>query len=808
MIRKLFFLASFLIFTSCEITTKETAVQPIQLEEGWTKTSSDCLVYEDSLEATDSLIWKGDCFENKINGFGVMEKFSNNEFIYKYEGNYINGEKLGLGKETYFNGSIYEGEFYYESHGSGKKESPDGSSFYGIFSLGEPFSGIKTSRTGEIQYLLEYDVITKERAAEIGMDKWSIKEIDYSLNNWIKPELNVTTTLYYDKDWHLISDKKEAEYYRLATFISPYKVKDNLIQDFYITGERQNKYYSKYVDINNTALEIRDGENIGYYKNGQVDFSQFYKNGKLEGKSVSYFDDGTISSEANYINGEKDGVSTTYFENGNVENEITYVNGVLNGERKYYYESGSLNTIQYSKNNDSYGDFVWYYESGEVKLKQSYTDDYMVPGERLEYNKDGSGDKVYFENWLWNYEDWEKNGTNYNWAVSDDNTLNIDQTSRIFVTKEIDMIDTDKTYSIELAFNKKSGKNLDGTGIVFNYKDMDNYTQFIVSSDGYFKVIQKFLGISKEIKPWTKSSLINKYSGENKLKVFSFEDETYYSINGKVVLKTDEHDGGDGTEYGIMADKGSFEISSFLLKQPFSKKEIEVAGNDNNRNNSSPGINRWSGSGSGIVISKNGLIATNYHVVKDSRYIEAELLYNGEIKSFKAKVIKTDEINDLAIIKIDDPIFELFDEIPYNFTTEIKKTGTKIYALGYPSAIQADGSEGLMGKEIKFTDGRISAKTGIGGSPIFYQTTAPLQGGNSGGPLFDENANLVGINTAILESDKFENVSYSVKSRFLLNLIEVLPQEVELPENYKTGRNSIEDQIEIISGFVALIKVK
>ena len=556
---------------------------------------------------------------------------------------------------------------------------------------------------------------------------------------------------------------------------------------------------------------MRDGENITYHKNGQVKATVVYKNGKQEGKGISYFDDGTISSERNFIQGEEDGVSKDYYENGNIENEINYVNGVLNGERRYYYESGNLQTVQYSKNDEAYGDFVWYYESGEVQLKQLYTDDYRVPGERLEYNKDGSGDKVYFENWLWNYEDWEKNGASYNWAVTDDNILNIDQTSRVFVTKQIDMINTDNTYSIEVSFKKKSGKNLDGTGIVFNYKDMDNYSQFIVSSDGYYKVIRNFLGISKEIKSWTKSSLVNKSGGENKLKVFNFKDETYYSINEKVVLQTDEDNAGDGTEYGIIADEGSFEISSFELKQPFTKKEIEVAeNNDRNEsnNNNSPGINKWTGSGSGIVISTNGLIATNYHVVSDSRYIEVELVYNGEIKSFKTKVIKTDVINDLAIIKIDDPAFESFGEIPYNFTTEIKKTGSKIYALGYPSAISSDGSEGLMGKEIKFTDGRISAKTGIGGSPIFYQTTAPLQGGNSGGPLFDENANLVGINTAILESDKFENVSYSVKSRFLLNLIEVLPQEVKLPNNYKTGRNSIEDQIEKISGFVALIKVK
>ena len=61
------------------------------------------------------------------------------------------------------------------------------------------------------------------------------------------------------------------------------------------------------------------------------------------------------------------------------------------------------------------------------------------------------------------------------------------------------------------------------------------------------------------------------------------------------------------------------------------------------------------------------------------------------------------------------------------------------YLYGYPLT-------NFMGKDIKFTDGKISSKTGYDGDIANYQTTTPIQPGNSGGPLFDYNGNLIGIN--------------------------------------------------------------
>lgn len=210
----------------------------------------------------------------------------------------------------------------------------------------------------------------------------------------------------------------------------------------------------------------------------------------------------------------------------------------------------------------------------------------------------------------------------------------------------------------------------------------------------------------------------------------------------------------------------------------------------------------WKGNGSGLIISKTGYIVTNNHVTEDASEIEVEFKYKNEIVSFKARVIQQDVLNDLAIIKIDDNRFSSFSSIPYGYKSRNVDVGTKVYAYGYPRALAG------MGKEVKVTDGIISSKTGYQGDITKYQISAAIQGGNSGGPLFDSNGNLIGINVAKLESEKVDNVAYSIKTNYLLNLLDVLPESIDLPKNSQLTYKTLIEQIKVISDYVVLIKIK
>jgi S1-C subfamily serine protease len=210
----------------------------------------------------------------------------------------------------------------------------------------------------------------------------------------------------------------------------------------------------------------------------------------------------------------------------------------------------------------------------------------------------------------------------------------------------------------------------------------------------------------------------------------------------------------------------------------------------------------WLGNGSGIIVSKNGYIVTNNHVIEEANEIEVELILNGELQKFNAEVVQKDIRNDLAIIKIVDINFDGLAAINYNFKSRSSDVGTKIYTYGYPKALTG------MGKEIKITEGIISSKSGVMGDITTYQITAPIQGGNSGGPLFDEKANLIGINSSKFNSENTENVNYSIKSSYVMNLIDVLPKSIDLPSSTKLQSLPLTQQIKEISKYVVLIKVK
>lgn len=222
-------------------------------------------------------------------------------------------------------------------------------------------------------------------------------------------------------------------------------------------------------------------------------------------------------------------------------------------------------------------------------------------------------------------------------------------------------------------------------------------------------------------------------------------------------------------------------------------------------NNGKKSINKtgeWAGNGSGIIISKSGYIATNHHVIEDVDKIEVEFNYEGEKTTFNAEIVQIDKTNDLAIIKIFDMKFDGLENIPYNFKTRSSDVGTDVFALGYPKALTS------MGTDIKFTDGRISSKSGFQGDITTYQTTTAIQPGNSGGPLFDTNANLIGINSAKIVADDVEGVSYSIKTNYLLNLIDVLPKSITLPNDKSLSASPLTEQIKELSKYTVLIKVK
>ena len=214
------------------------------------------------------------------------------------------------------------------------------------------------------------------------------------------------------------------------------------------------------------------------------------------------------------------------------------------------------------------------------------------------------------------------------------------------------------------------------------------------------------------------------------------------------------------------------------------------------------GSNSWAGNGTGIVIDSKGIISTNYHVVKDASEIEVDFGKGEDKRSYKCEVIITDKKNDLAILKINDKRFSGFGSLPYTFKTSTARAGESIFALGYPKALSG------LGTEIKYTRGDISALSGVDGDPTTYTLSLSIQPGNSGGPLFDFNGNLVGITNAKIVSPDVDNVSYAIKSLYLKSLIDLSSYRITLPTGSGLAGKPIIEQLEILSDYVGLVKIR
>lgn len=202
--------------------------------------------------------------------------------------------------------------------------------------------------------------------------------------------------------------------------------------------------------------------------------------------------------------------------------------------------------------------------------------------------------------------------------------------------------------------------------------------------------------------------------------------------------------------------------------------------------------------GTGFAISSNGYIVTNYHVIENATTVEVKGIRGDFSKKYSAKVVVSDEKNDLAILKINDPYFNSLGTIPYTFKQSMAEVGENVFVLGYPMIRS-------MGEEIKLTNGIISSKTGYKGDIALYQISAPIQPGNSGGPLFDANGNLIGIINA--KHSNAENASYAIKLNYLTNLIDLLPQQLNMPKANALNGKGLTEQVKLAANYVYLIVV-
>lgn len=223
-------------------------------------------------------------------------------------------------------------------------------------------------------------------------------------------------------------------------------------------------------------------------------------------------------------------------------------------------------------------------------------------------------------------------------------------------------------------------------------------------------------------------------------------------------------------------------------------KETSSSSSDNAVSSDSPRF-----SGTGFFITDDGYLISNYHVVKDGT--KFRLVTGAGL--IDAKVVQVDVANDLALLKADGR----FAPLPVAASRTVNLGGT-VATVGFPDI-------GLQGFAPKLAKGEIASLSGAGDDPRYFQISAPVQPGNSGGALVDARGNVIGIVSAKLDASAAlassgalpENVNYAVKSSLLLSFLESVPAVSAKLKVPNTADEKFEDVVNQAQNAAVLVLV-
>jgi serine protease Do len=187
--------------------------------------------------------------------------------------------------------------------------------------------------------------------------------------------------------------------------------------------------------------------------------------------------------------------------------------------------------------------------------------------------------------------------------------------------------------------------------------------------------------------------------------------------------------------------------------------------------------------GSGFIIDEKGIVITNNHVIQDAEDIVVRV---GGDKEYKATIIGADPLSDIAVLQIDSK--EKFTPVKFG-NSDKARIGDWVIAIGNPFGLGGTVTAGIISAR--------NRSIGLSRYEDYIQTDASINSGNSGGPLFDMNGDVIGINTAILGKGGSIGIGFSIPSN---SAKKVVNQLIEFGE---TKRGWLGVRIQVVTEEIA-----
>jgi serine protease Do len=231
------------------------------------------------------------------------------------------------------------------------------------------------------------------------------------------------------------------------------------------------------------------------------------------------------------------------------------------------------------------------------------------------------------------------------------------------------------------------------------------------------------------------------------------------------------------------------EVSRLKSQSSLQNKEINDV-----KKKIEPGVDIKFG-GSSFLIDGKGYLITSAHVISNASKV---FVQNNKGQDFRAEIVLTDPIKDIAILKIDDSDFQPLSSLPYGIRKSSTELAEPIFTLGYPK------------DEIVYGEGYLSSKTGLKGDTLSCQISLAANPGNSGGPVLNKNGEVIGILNA--RQTTAEGVVFAVKSQNILRALDELKkdttyQHLKIPSSSALRGMERVQQVKKIEECVYMVKV-